>query len=1279
MKKTSIILIVSLFIAASARGAAITIDVNLDRIPISDYIYGVNIYGDAAQPGTYPYLDPSINWGSRRLGGNRATGYNWENNASNAGADYGPNQSDAWWCTVYGTTNCTAPGALVSKFVNDCNTRGWEPLVTTQLAGFVSADSLGTNVTTTAVSGLTTDRWKTVQFAKGSAFTLTPNTSDEYVYMDEFVNWMVNQFGNASTATGVKMISMDNEPTLWDSTHPLIYPNNVTYLDLKNRTIALAQAIKNVDPNVLLFGAVDFGWSGFMNLNSAPDAATEGAGYTWFVDYYLDKLEAASAAYGSRLLDVLDIHWYPEDNGNNCRIVYTEYDGDCSNPTDYALNSAARMQAPRCLWDPTYTEDSWIPSPIRLIPRLQDSINTYYPGTKIAITEYDFGGGTHYSAGIAQADALGVFSEYGVFAAYLWDITPGNYTLAGVKLFRNYDGAMSTYGDTNVRANTSDVANLPVYASQDASDPSRLHIIAINRSGVVQAANIVITGPYGFSSGRVWAFDSTTYNITERTAIASITGNAFTYNVPAYTAMHMVLISNMLTPTFTQTINPLWTRTFTPTASPTFTVTPASILLDDCEDGNNTNNWGGAWYNYVSNTSTILPNPYVMTAPGMAGSANYCMSMTGNIAAGAYGGTGTNLNSGGTGVDLTGYTGVEFYAKGTGNYWFQLTQSAITGSYFGRNIAVSSTTAWTKFTVMFATDLTQRYGGPGTLTLNAIIALQWANNADGAMNLQVDDIRLIPASAMTPTNTPNITATRTPTRTPTTTASPLNTATRTMTVTATGSFTWTRTVSATAIITSTYTRTLTITATGTAVSTATFTGTRTQTVTYTRTATATESSTANASPSFTRTQTYTSTAASSPSFTQTRTLTVTGTHTRTATTGNTATYTVTGTVTNTPAGSLTFTPTVSVTLTFTGSFTRTLTLTLTLTITSTYSPTRTPTGTAGSSATSTPTNINTSTRTATATPTATYTQTSQASPSHTPTRTYTASETRTFTATVTPSLTYTASFTRTLTPALSPTNSATITQTGTGTPPSATHTATITRTETNVPTETVTPSNTAAMTATRTLTLTLTLTAASTFTRTLTLTLTAVPTNTQQGTATYTPSLTAPSSTVSPSLTYTASRTATASFTTVITATYTVTLTATMTGTITVIIPSNTVTRTATAAPTATLTFAVSAALEIEDFRAFPNPFIKGFSPAVNFAFTCTRTITSYTIDVYTASFRRVRSISGSTAGLTGNSTITVPGHKLAMLASGPYYCVLSAGDGASKVKSQPAVLIILK
>jgi len=85
---------------------------------------------------------------------------------------------------------------------------------------------------------------KEVKFEKGAPFSLTPDTEDDYVYMDEFVNYLVNKYGNASTPTGIKGYSIDNEPALWSHTHPRIHPDNVTAKELIEKSVALSKAVK---------------------------------------------------------------------------------------------------------------------------------------------------------------------------------------------------------------------------------------------------------------------------------------------------------------------------------------------------------------------------------------------------------------------------------------------------------------------------------------------------------------------------------------------------------------------------------------------------------------------------------------------------------------------------------------------------------------------------------------------------------------------------------------------------------------------------------------------------------------------------------------------------------------------------------------------------------------------------------------------------------------------------------------------------------------------------
>jgi endoglucanase len=534
-RRTPILVVFVLCASATAANINITYNINTDvnRTPISKYVYGTNTGGDA-------------NYTVVRSGGNRLTAYNWENNYSNAGADYGPYHNDDYM------SSSTVPGKAITDFRDSCVTRKQDSIVTLQMAGYVSADKNGNvNLATEAAPSA---RFKKVVFAKGAAFCSpwwSPVTTDANVYMDEFVNFLVNKYGHAGEPNGVKFYCMDNEPDIWSdgaqgATHPEVHPLDPCCLEYKDKSVAISQAVKNVDPNAQMLGPVSYGFGGYLNFQGASDWSSQGAGYPWFLSYYLDKMRIASNSTGKRLLDALDVHWYPEaqDNAGN-RIT---------NTVNTNAMYTARMQAPRTLWDTGYVypnmtypngEVSWINQQwfaqyLPLLPRLKADIAQYYPDTNLAITEYDYGAQTHWSGGIATADVLGIFGKYGVYVATYWG--DGNYVDTAIRIYRNYDGNHSTFGDMNVFASMSNKVDSSIYASVFNGYPSELHLIVINKNidnAITGTFNI--TSTQHFRSGNVWKFDSNDPNITATTGVYSITNNSFSYTIPNLTVCHMVL------------------------------------------------------------------------------------------------------------------------------------------------------------------------------------------------------------------------------------------------------------------------------------------------------------------------------------------------------------------------------------------------------------------------------------------------------------------------------------------------------------------------------------------------------------------------------------------------------------------------------------------------------------------------------------------------------------------------------------------------------------------
>jgi len=116
-----------------------------------------------------------------------------------------------------------------------------------------------------------------------------------------------------------------------------------------------------------------------------------------------------------------------------------------------------------------------------LIPRMQALTADHYPGTKTAITEYNWGGLEHINGALSQAEILGIFGREGLDLATLWD--PPGFDEPGAfafRMYRNYDGQGATFGDTSVGAASDDQDVVSVYAALTADDT--LTVMLVNKT-----------------------------------------------------------------------------------------------------------------------------------------------------------------------------------------------------------------------------------------------------------------------------------------------------------------------------------------------------------------------------------------------------------------------------------------------------------------------------------------------------------------------------------------------------------------------------------------------------------------------------------------------------------------------------------------------------------------------------------------------------------------------------------------------------------------------------
>lgn len=499
--------------AADGYDMKITVDLKGEKKEISPLIYGVNQY-------TTPLKDVKTN--SVRQGGNRMTAYNWETNASNAGSDW-KHSSDTNLSESEDPADCVQQ---LSKDAAKYNV-GYK-LTTLQLAGYVSADKKGT---VTEEEKAPSDRWNKVVLTKGSDFADTPDLTDGVVYMDEYVNYIIKKLGDSKSATGIQGYSLDNEPVLWNDTHSRMHPEPVTIEELKTKSIEMAKNVKKLDPNAEVFGPALYGYTAFDHLDDDDqhdewEKVKKENNYHWYLDSYLDDMHKASEEAGTRLLDVLDIHYYSESARKGAED---------------------RVQSVRTLYEKGFSENSWIGQwcmeNVPILPTIQASIDKYYPGTKLGISEYNFGGGSDTSGTIAQVEALGCYADHGVYFATLWGGEP--FIVSGINLYTNYDGKGGCFGDTLIPAKTEDVSKSSSYAAVNAKDDSKVTVMVTNKN-MTEKENAVIdlkNAEKEYKSAAVYAIYGDDEQIKLIDIIKDVKDNSVSVDLPAFSAA-MVVVSD---------------------------------------------------------------------------------------------------------------------------------------------------------------------------------------------------------------------------------------------------------------------------------------------------------------------------------------------------------------------------------------------------------------------------------------------------------------------------------------------------------------------------------------------------------------------------------------------------------------------------------------------------------------------------------------------------------------------------------------------------------------
>jgi hypothetical protein len=475
----------------TTRNARMTVACSATATKVSPLIYGIAYLPSNDRAASQWTMGAT----ARRWGGNSSSRYNWELSTWNLDGD--------WFFE-----NKPAERSYLD-FLADDDAHGVASALTVPILGWVAKDgaSVSFPVSVFGAQGKSDPYLKEAgDGTSQSGAKLTPGspTRTSVPAPPSFVKQWVEAIRAGDAKAGKRRVHqyiLDNEPMAWTNMHRDVRTEPLGYDELLDRTIQYGTAIRQADPEAVIAGPAEWGWTGYFY--SGKDGAV---GYRQrpdrrahddlpLIEWYLRQLRAYEQKTGVRVLDVLDLHFYPQ--GEN---VF----GNGTGGTD-AKTDALRLRSTRALWDPSYIDESWIKEPVRLLPRMKEWVDANYPGRGISIGEWNFGGEGDPTGALASAEALGRFAQFGVTSAFYWTHPPDESpTLLGFGAFRNFDAKGGRFLDWYVP--TSTVPGLSLFASRDEGG-QHLVAVAINMSSDDAVLASVDTG----TCGPVTSFDAYSY------------------------------------------------------------------------------------------------------------------------------------------------------------------------------------------------------------------------------------------------------------------------------------------------------------------------------------------------------------------------------------------------------------------------------------------------------------------------------------------------------------------------------------------------------------------------------------------------------------------------------------------------------------------------------------------------------------------------------------------------------------------------------------------------
>lgn len=464
-------------LAATATFASVSVSIDATKgvKPISPYLYGRNIDGISDVETAIPAEEQAVMETMLEAGvhmirantGNNATRYNWRKKLT-VHPDWYNNVNPHDWDITAQKIQENLPGVDAmyafqltgyAAKTNEYNFPDWDfytshdnnwAKATLDLAGGGEVSEDGQTLIKAGDYRLYTESWPA-----DSTVGIIDHWKNELKYdMGRFQYW-----------------SMDNEMEIWAGTHSDLQLD-VTGDFLVERYIDVAKKARDAWPGIKLTGPVvanewywcSIAYKGGTSGRIKKSDSGEDRDYCW-LEYFIKKVAAAQKASGKRLIDVFDIHWYPDEKKYEDQVQWHRVFFD----TNYVYPGANSIKQVNGGWDETITKEF-------IFKRINDWLDKYFGkdhGITLALTETDLGtAGDPMTTALIYASWLGTFMNNGVEIFTPWTWREGMYEV--LHLFSRYNH------ENRVAAVSSNDSLVSAYASVNKGKDG-LTVIFVNR------------------------------------------------------------------------------------------------------------------------------------------------------------------------------------------------------------------------------------------------------------------------------------------------------------------------------------------------------------------------------------------------------------------------------------------------------------------------------------------------------------------------------------------------------------------------------------------------------------------------------------------------------------------------------------------------------------------------------------------------------------------------------------------------------------------------------